>query len=131
MRPAARDSLRSVLFGCAFIVAVLALSHPFRYGSHPVLKAVYLVPSDLEPRADFAGGVRRSLVAAQRYYFNELQNRVTFALADPLVATVHTRHPESWYTSAGRNLNREAVWNQTIEEAFSLTGASYDDSRYV
>jgi hypothetical protein len=113
------------------MAAVLVLSHPLRYGSHPVLKAVYLVPSDLEPRADFAGGVRRSLVAAQRYYFNELQNRVTFALADPLVATVHTGHPESWYISAARNRNRKAVWHGTIEEAFSLTGASYNDSRYV
>ncbi|HME10911.1 MAG TPA: hypothetical protein VKG25_27895 [Bryobacteraceae bacterium] len=102
-----------------------------RYNPHPRLKVVYLAPSDVTPRVEFSEGVRRSMVAAQRWYFDELEKGVTFALADPAVETVQTRHPESWYSQAGRGTDREALWRMVVTEAFSLTGGSYNDSRYI
>jgi hypothetical protein len=102
------------------------------HSGHPRLKVVYLVPSDVTPRPEFQQGAHRAIQAAQRWYFDELNQGVTFGLADPLMDTVRTRHPESWYRSAaGQANNREALWSATIHDAFALTGGSYDDPRYI
>jgi len=100
--------------------------------AHPQLKMVYIVPKDVNPRQNFPGDARRAALAAQRWYFDELQQGVTFALADPLVQTVQTDHTESWYRSgAGRREDREALWKATINEASALTRSEYNDWRYV
>ncbi len=105
--------------------------HWIRTPPYPTLQVVYLVPSDLSPRPEFAQGAHRAIAAVQRWYFDELKNNVTFPLADPLVLTVQTRHPESWYRSSARKDDREALWNAAMREAFSLTGGSYDDSQHI
>lgn len=116
-----------VLLGFASIVW-----HGMRMPAHPTLQVVYLVPSDVDPKPEFAEGARMAMTAVQRWYFDELKSSVTFGFADPLVRMVHTRHPERWYNaSAGKQDNREALWNATIDEAFSLTGGSYNDPEHV
>lgn len=108
------------------------LWHVIRMPGHPSVQVVYLVPSDVTPKPEFADGARRAVIAAQRWYFDELKSGVTFTLADPLVRTVTTRHPESWYSSrAGSENDREELANAALEEAFSLTGGSYDDPEHV
>jgi len=118
------------MFVCSILLAFL------RHGAdpdsaHPRLKVVYLVLSDVTPQAEFSEGARRSMVAAQRWYFDELKSGVTFALADPVVEPVRTRHPEGWYSLAGRGRDREALWRTAMEEAFAMTGGAYYDSRYI
>ena len=72
------------------------------------------------------------MIAAQRWYFDDLKAGVTFTLADPLVLTVRTRHAESWYSSrAGSRQDRDALWDTAIQEAFGLTGGSYNDSEHI
>jgi hypothetical protein len=103
-----------------------------RTPAHPSLKVVYLVPSDRTPREEFPEGARRAVQSVQRWYFNRLGAQETFPLAGSLVETVQTRHPESWYSaSAGKWDNREALWDAAIDEAFNLTGGSYDDPAHV
>jgi hypothetical protein len=100
--------------------------------AHPTLKVVYLVPSDRSPREEFPEGARRALTSVQRWYFDRLADQKTFPLADPLVETVQTRHPESWYSaSAGKWDDREALWAAAVHEAFRLTGGEYNDPRHV
>lgn len=114
------------------IIVCWAVVQTIRSSVHPRLKVVYLVPSDVSPRADFSVDARRAMEAAQRWYFEELRSGVTFAMADPLMDTVRTRHPETWYRlAAGRSNDRKALWAATIDDAFALTGASYDDPRYI
>ncbi|HLG99036.1 MAG TPA: hypothetical protein VKX49_22180 [Bryobacteraceae bacterium] len=100
--------------------------------AYPTLKVVYLVPSDRNPREEFPHAARRAVVSVQRWYFDRLGSRKTFALADPLVETVKTRHSENWYAaSAGKRDDREALWSAAVHEAFTLTGGSYNDPRHV
>ncbi|HTB16290.1 MAG TPA: hypothetical protein VK752_32205 [Bryobacteraceae bacterium] len=100
---------------------------------HPAIKIVYLVPSDVTPRPNFEEGSRRALVAAQLWYFNDLGKGVTFGLANPLVETVRLAHPEKWYRArAAARTDRETLWQVTLdEEAFAMTGGSYDHARYT
>lgn len=103
-----------------------------RLPGHPTLKVVYLVPSDRTPREEFSEGARRAVTSVQRWYFDRLANHETFGLAEPLVQTVQTKHPESWYSAtAGKWDDREALWAATMREAFRLTGGNYDDSQHI
>ena len=98
--------------------------------AHPTVKVVYLVPSDRSPRRDFPKSAQRAVASVQRWYFDRLGK--TFELDDPLVETVRTLHPESWYAaSAGQRDDREALWSAAVHEAFTLTGASYDDPKHT
>lgn len=100
--------------------------------AHPSVQVVYLVPSDVTPKPEFADGARRAVIAAQRWYFDDLKSGVTFTLADPLVVTVQTRHPESWYSSRAANeSDREKLWYAAVDEAFGLTGGAYDDDQHI
>jgi hypothetical protein len=121
-----------------FALLVIAISAQYgvsywrRISSHPQLKLVYLVPKDVTPRKDFPAAARRAAVAAQRWYFDELEHGVTFPVADGPVETIRTRHPEGWYRdAAGKKADREALWDTTMDEAFRLTGARYDDRKYL
>jgi len=110
------------------LVVSLIFWNWFHTPAHPTLQVVYLVPSDRSPREEFPEGARRALASVQRWYFDRLGDRKTFPLADPLVETVQTRHPESWYTaSAGKWDDREALWTAAVHDAFRLTGGSYND----
>jgi len=103
-----------------------------RLPAHPSVQVVYLVPSDSSPKPEFAEGARRAMIAAQRWYFDELKSGVTFTLAVPLVRTIQTRHPQSWYSSStGKNDDREALWSAAVNEAFGLTGGSYNDPEHI
>ena len=114
------------------VAALIAIWVAIRLTTHPQIKVVYLVPKDLSPRPDFPDAARRAVKATQRWYFDELEQGKTFALADPLVDTVVTKHPEVWYrTVAGTDADRERLWRAAIDEAFQLTGGSYDDGKYV
>jgi tetratricopeptide (TPR) repeat protein len=122
----------SFLGWCAGLALCAVAWYWIRTSAHPQVKVVYLVPKNLSPRKEFPEAARRALIATQRWYFDELQHGVTFALANPQVDTVQTAHTESWYRSAaGKGDDRAALWRATIEEAFKLTGGSYNDRRYV
>ena len=89
-----------------------------RVPGHPTLKVVYLVPSDRTPRDEFPEGARRAVASVQRWYFDRMAAKKTFGLAEPLVTTVQTKHPESWYSaSAGKWDDREALWDATMSAA--------------
>ena len=126
--PLGRTNVQFYLLGLLICWAAWSLMH---FNAHPQFKLVYLVPTDVTPRPEFAVGARRAMVAAQRWYFEDLGSGLTFALADPAVEVVRTKHPESWYGLSGRSTNREALWHSAMDEAFSLTGGSYNDPRYI
>ncbi|MBZ5610006.1 MAG: hypothetical protein LAP38_17225 [Acidobacteriia bacterium] len=106
--------------------------HWIRTPAHPTLKVVYLVPSDRSPREEFPEGARRAMASVQRWYFDQLGARETFKLADPLVETVQTRHPENWYNdSTGTGDDRQALWDAAMKDAFHLTGGTYDDPQHI
>jgi hypothetical protein len=113
-------------------VVALCLGVWFHFTGHPKIRVVYVVPKDVTPRTEFPDAARRALLTTQRWYFDELQKGVTFALADPLVETVQTEHPEDWYRSAtGHRGDREALWNAAVGEASALVGNPFDRGRYV
>ena len=104
----------------------------YRFLSRPKVKVVYIVPKDVSPRAEFPEAARRALMNTQRWYFDELQRSATFALADPLVETVQTEHPEDWYRQAtGKRGDREALWDATLAEASSLIGNPFSRANYI
>jgi hypothetical protein len=118
---------------CAgFLYVIRTPVYSVRTPVHLQVKVVYLVPKDLRPRQDFPEAAHRAMAAAQRWYFDELGHGVTFPLADPPVTTMQTEHSGSWYRSvAGKRDDADALWDAAIDEAFDLTGGSYEDRRYL
>jgi len=98
--------------------------------ARPTIKVVYLVPSDRVPREELPEGARRAIETVQRWFFDQLDNAKTFALASPLVDTVQTRHPVSWYESAASK-GDTALWEAVTRDGFGPTGGEYYDRRHI
>lgn len=94
----------------------------------PCVRVVYLVPSDREPRADYARAVASAAGHVQRWYWEQLGRARTFLLRTPFPEVVRMRRPERWFaTHPRRSSPREWYWENLLGEAFELTGARFDD----
>jgi hypothetical protein len=93
------------------------------------VRFVYLVPADKEEKAEYKLSIENAARHLQLWYKNQLENNRSFNLYDPIVEVYKTSHNESWYST-----NPDAdwagewkFWFNEVNDAFSLTGGSFDD----
>jgi hypothetical protein len=109
------------------LAEVVGEEAPAGAASVPVVRMIYLVPSD---RAFVKLNRQRMELAIrelQAFYWRQL-GRKTFALHDPVVEVVRTPHPTTWYTQdAPASSDQERYWESATADGFSLTGGEFND----
>jgi hypothetical protein len=97
----------------------------------PVVRVIYLVPSDREVRRDYARHLDSAIGHVQVWLRNELGDDLSFSTDKKPVEVVETQHNASWYST---NPNGDfAVWFffNVIADAFALTGAQFNDPNNI
>jgi hypothetical protein len=95
-------------------------------GEPPVVRVIYLKPSDRFPNNPMRQGLERSIRDLQAHFHGELQGK-TFLLPTPIVQLVPTPHPVSWYQNNPSAPFDQRFFQNVIADAFALTGAIYND----
>ena len=96
--------------------------------SRPTVRLVYLVPSDRQPREDYATAIGNAAAHVQRWYWEQLDRRFTFPLHAPRPEVVRLEKSERWFaTNARPSKPTEWFWENLLGEAFAATGARFGD----
>lgn len=121
------EVVSAVRLGLLVILALLSWNR-FVYATPvlPDVRAVYLVPSDREAKAEYQSTILDALYDLQQWYADEL-NGSTFAIS-PVVDVVTGLHPASFYSAndTGGDYSTWFFYN-VINDAFTITGAQYND----
>ena len=104
-------------------------------GGEPIadVRTAYLVPSDRTYSSEYELAIIDALENLQDWYAGELGG-LTFALHDPVVEVFNTPHPADYYATNQSNANDPFslwFWANTITDAFSLTGAGFNDPAHA
>ena len=93
------------------------------------VRFVYLVPADKEEKTEYRQSIENAARHLQLWYKNQLGNNRSFNLQDPVVEVYKTSHNESWYsTNPDADWSGEwKFWFNEVNDAFSLTGGSFED----
>jgi hypothetical protein len=93
----------------------------------PVVRIIYLVPSDRPVRDDYTRRLDSAIGHVQIWLRNELGDDLSFSTNKKPVEVVQTSHAASWYSQTPTG--DFAVWffNNVIADAFALTGAEFND----
>jgi len=67
----------------------------------PVVRAIYLVPTDKQEKDVYALRIEEALRGLQAWYRDQLGDGRTFVLSAPAVGVVHTAHDSKWYQGDG------------------------------
>ena len=94
----------------------------------PVVRTVYLVPSDQDPRPGFADSLNVAMHRVQLWYQGALGTGRTFTVA-PTVPTVRLPHPAEWYNThpAGADSTYWFYFNVAADAFAAVRGARWDD----
>jgi hypothetical protein len=93
----------------------------------PVVRMVYLVPSDRTPNKVYRRRMELAIRELQAFYWHQL-GRKTFSLHDPVVEVVQTSHPVSWYTEeAPASSDALRFWESVTADGFDLLQGGFDD----
>ena len=99
---------------------------------HPVVRVVYIVPSDKTPNLVYAERLTRSIEHVQRFYHSELGLGQTFSLSDPIVEVRESSHSSSYYaTSSAGGDPVTSFWYNVVNDGFGLTGGGFNDPNAV
>jgi hypothetical protein len=93
------------------------------------VRTAYLVPSDRTYNRQYELGIINAFADLQGWYAGELGGP-TFVLHDPIVEVYNTPHASTYYSTNPSGPADPFVlwfWANTIADAFSLTGASFND----
>ncbi|HVH65607.1 MAG TPA: hypothetical protein VM674_06180 [Candidatus Acidoferrum sp.] len=94
----------------------------------PVVRVVYLVPADRAEREDFVLATEAAIRHVQRWYWEQMANRKTFRLSDPVVEVSHLPHEASWFVD--HQLAAEQTqwfWQNVLHDGFEATGGRFHD----
>jgi hypothetical protein len=95
--------------------------------SLPVVRAVYIIPSDHAYRHDYAFALERAIENVRTWYQLQMGGK-TFVLPKPVVQVVYSEHSAAWYsTTAAGNYAALWFWFNAIADAFALTGGRFED----
>lgn len=93
----------------------------------PVVRMVYLVPSDRVPNKLYPRRMELAIRELQAFYWHQL-GRKTFSLHNPVVEVVRTSHPVSWYTQdAPASSDALRYWESVTADGFALMHGGFDD----
>lgn len=93
----------------------------------PVVRMVYLVPSDRNPNRLYRQRMELAIRELQAFYWHQL-GRKTFSLHNPVVEVVRTSHPTSWYTQdAPASSDELRFWESATADGFALLRGGFND----
>jgi hypothetical protein len=93
----------------------------------PVVRMIYLVPSDRTPNNLYRRKMELAIRELQAFYRSQLGGK-TFSLHDPVVEVVPTPHPVSFYTSdAPASSDDQRFWESVTSDGFDLLHGGFDD----
>ena len=96
--------------------------------SGPVVRVVYLVPSDRAERPEFVTATGAAITNVQRWYWERMGNRKTFQLHEPIVEVSHLTHSSSWYVDHRLEAERtQWFWQNVLHDGFAEMGAGFND----
>ena len=95
------------------------------------VRAVYLVSSDRQERAEYKKAIEHAIRDLQKWYGKQLDGP-TFRLNDPVVEVVKSTRDAAWFTKNpnGRNPD-DWGYNNTLDEAGKLLGARLNDPENI
>ncbi len=117
----------AVPLGLLVIVALLSSDRSvYAAPVVPVVRPVYLVPTDREVKAEYQSAIMDALYDLQQWYADQLDGS-TFAIS-PAVDIVSGLHPSSFYSTndTGGEYSTWFFYN-VINDAFTMTGGQYND----
>jgi hypothetical protein len=88
----------------------------------PVVRAVYLVPSDRAFNFAYSNAIYSAITNLQGWYAEQLSNGTSFRLHVPVVESYTTPHTTTWYTT-----NSGGYFYNALNDGFQLTGGTYPD----
>ena len=92
-----------------------------------LVRPVYLVPADREADPQHIANIRHALGDAQLWLRARMPEGTSFRVHDT-VDIVETGHDAAYYRMPGEGETAaHAYWFNTLDEAFALTGAGWDD----
>ena len=95
-----------------------------------IVRFIYLSPTDRPLVLAYRDNLERGARQLQRWFTEKLDG-FTFALNEPeVVECYQTAHPAAWYHSPPTGKSKQWFWQSTLEEAFALTGARYNDPEF-
>jgi len=84
----------------------------------PVVRVIYLVPSDRRFQPRYAAAVQTAIRNIQIWYRNETGNGKTFSLNNPVVEIFDTSHAAAWYSNPAGE--KYSFWNNVLADGRSL-----------
>jgi hypothetical protein len=102
-------------------------------GQSPVrsVRMIYLVSGDREVNPRYVNAMERAIVELQAWYGKQLGGP-SFRVYSPVVEVVKSDRPASWFYANRNGLNKDDWgYNNTLEEARRLCGASHNDPKFV
>jgi len=94
----------------------------------PVVRLLYLCPSDVAPRGLFSITAGNEAIHFQRWLREQMGDNTSFALSHPIIETVILPHPAAWYaTNPNGNDRKMWYWLNVTQDVFSITSARYND----
>lgn len=94
----------------------------------PVVRVVYLVPSDRTPDPEYTSVLAQATHHFRRWLYEQLGDR-TFRLNDPVVEVYQTTHPASWYQG---DRSFSDLFYQAAADGFATVGTGrYLDPNFI
>lgn len=93
----------------------------------PVVRVIYLVPSDREIRRDYVRHLDSAIGHVQVWLRNELGDDLSFSTIKKPVQVIQTSHTAAWYRE--NSVGDFAIWffANVLADGFDLTGGQFDD----
>lgn len=97
----------------------------------PVVRIVYLVPSDRVSRNDYKRHLDGAISHLQIWLRNELGENLSFSIDKKPVEVLQTSHTAAWYRE--NPVGPFAVWffNNVVADGFAVTGGQFNDSSNI
>lgn len=90
------------------------------------VRTAYLVPADVEPRADFEQAVCQAVQEVRDWLRERYDLRLR--VHAPPVETMRTAHMAGWYAEHDPGGDRSQwYWSNALADAFALLGTGFDD----
>src|SRR4051812_27390091 len=100
--------------------------------SGPVVRVVYIVPSDRTYRGDYAVAIESAIEQLQAWYQREMGNGKTFTLNKPVVEVIQSPHPTSYYSTNPADSDVSLwFWSNVTSEVVATLGGMFFDPNNI
>lgn len=92
------------------------------------VRVLYLVPSDMSASSVYELAIRRAALHVRAWYWDQMGERSTFRLGDPVVEVVSTPRPAAWFAQHDSGGDASGwYWQNATAAAAEAAGARLDD----